>query len=452
MFCPNCGKETPDHSTFCSHCGYKLDAQMPSGQEEPKIPPFSENNQMPDHRKQGTKKIFVLIGAGIAVIAVIVAAVIFFAGRPMTVRLNDYVTFSFTGYNTAGYASADFDRQAFYKDYAGKIKYEAPEGYGEMDDNTICEMFLNACVYGQLNETSDLSNGDEVQYIWSCNDSAADTQFHVKLSYKDMTEKVEGLEEPEEVDPFEHVEMVYSGTAPYGSASVNVNGDEDYLYDISFEVSPSSGLSNGDTVTVTASGYSGDDALLGSYGVTLSNTESSFTVEGLAKYVTSLEEVSDDALAQMQAQSEDVIRADEARGNAENVTLDNLTYMGSYLLSAKNPDSVYGAFDMLYMVYRKDLTFHYDEEGFTDTLSCYYTVRFDDLTVSGGTVSVDLMNYTETSASFDYSVQYGEETYETDGYYVNGYETLDDAFNECVAVNMDIYNYQSSIEEVSESE
>ena len=84
-----------DHSTFCSHCGYKLDAQMPSGQEEPKIPPFSENNQMPDHRKQGTKKIFVLIGAGIAVIAVIVAAVIFFAGRPMTVRLNDYVTFSF---------------------------------------------------------------------------------------------------------------------------------------------------------------------------------------------------------------------------------------------------------------------------------------------------------------------------------------------------------------------
>ena len=34
--------------------------------------------------------------------------------------------------------------------------------------------------------------------------------------------------------------------------------------------------------------------------------------------------------------SEDVIRADEARGNAENVTLDNLTYMGSYLLSAKN--------------------------------------------------------------------------------------------------------------------
>ena len=260
--------------------------------------------------------------------------------------------------------SADFDRQAFYKDYAGKIKYEAPEGYGEMDDNTICEMFLNACVYGQLNETSDLSNGDEVQYIWSCNDSAADTQFHVKLSYKDMTEKVEGLEEPEEVDPFEHVEMVYSGTAPYGSASVNVNGDEDYLYDISFEVSPSSGLSNGDTVTVTASGYSGDDALLGSYGFTLSNTESSFTVEGLAKYVTSLEEVSDDALAQMQAQSEDVIRADEARGNAENVTLDNLTYMGSYLLSAKNPDSVYGAFDMLYMVYRKDLTFHYDEEGF----------------------------------------------------------------------------------------
>ena len=44
------------------------------------------------------------------------------------------------------------------------------------------------------------------------------------------------------------------------------------------------------------------------------------------------------------------------------------------------------------------------------------------------------------------------QTYETDGYYVNGYETLDDAFNECVAVNMDIYNYQSSIEEASESE
>jgi len=41
MFCPSCGNEIPDDSTFCSNCGAKIDASSAVSTEEPVHTPRS---------------------------------------------------------------------------------------------------------------------------------------------------------------------------------------------------------------------------------------------------------------------------------------------------------------------------------------------------------------------------------------------------------------------------
>lgn len=455
MICPKCGQETPDGSAFCQNCGYKLQTDIQPSDTADKN--FGKGFQG-DLKKHRFKKIYALIGAGaIVAIAAVIAIIVFRGSRPVKIRLDDYVSVDFSGYDTKGYASAVFDREAFYDDYSGKIKYETAETYkGQIEDDMACDMLLNMCVYGGLSQTSDLANGDTIEYVWSCDDTLAKEMFNADINYDTISFTVEGLDDTSAVNPFDSIEVVYSGTAPYGAASVNVLSNEDYLGSLQFTVSPQGGLSNGDTVTVSISNLDGslEDSLVQNYGITLDETQTSYTVEGLSEYVTSLDQISEDTLAKMQSQSEDVMRAEAARRSADNASLDQMTYAGSYLLSAKNPDSGYGEYNMLYLVYQLESSIRYEEEDITDSFSYYYTVRFDDLIANtDGTVTVDLSNYSTTSDSFRHTVQYGEESYEQDTYYVYGYETIDSAFNECVAVNMDTYNYQSSMdEEASESE
>lgn len=446
MFCPNCGKHLPDDSTFCDQCGISIEPDPNQG-----TPSFPEEIPVDANVKKGpgamagllqlakehqkATRIFVIAAAAV------IALILFLALKLPTVRLNDYLIVEYSGYNTMGTASYRFDEEEFCRDYAEKIQYQGTEASSFLTGEDLCQMLLQDCVGGELDRTSDLSNGEEVTFVWNCNDDVAKTMFGVNLSYKDLTITIDALEEPQEIDPFANVELTYSGIGPNGEASLTNHAEESYASGIQFDLQPSTGLSNGDTITVSVAQADTEEGLayyLRTYGITFSQTQKEYTVEGLGSYVTKLSEIKDDIFAEMRSQCEDAIRAEAAKTWSDVISLDGLSYQGSYLLTAKNPSDA-RTNNMLYLVYQVQSTANLPEDGVHESFAYYYTVRFDNLTTApDGTVSVSLEDYDTTSNSF--SKEFGNRSFR-----YRGYEDLDSAFQECVSANLEQYAYESNI-------
>lgn len=77
----------------------------------------------------------------------------------------------------------------------------------------------------------------------------------IKLKYEDIEVKAEKLEEAKTFDPFEGIQVTFDGVAPNGYAYVEGNPSASAAQQFGYELDKSEGLSNGDTVTVTACMY-----------------------------------------------------------------------------------------------------------------------------------------------------------------------------------------------------
>ena len=137
-----------------------------------------------------------------------------------TIDLNKYITIEAEGYDSMGTLRCTFDYEAFEKDYDGKIKANVKSsdggtaaeiamvlGFGE----EVVDVFLDYCVYYQLDKRSDLSNGDVVTLTWDCEDEDAKKYFNVQLKYTDIQYTVKELTEVGTFDPFEYVSVEFSG-------------------------------------------------------------------------------------------------------------------------------------------------------------------------------------------------------------------------------------------------
>ena len=449
MFCPHCGHQLAEDAVFCENCGKKVEPEdqpssVPEGRESPqpvvqdsggaaavKISAFLQKNRK-----------FVLIGA--AVVIVVIALVLIIAMMPTKINLNDYITVNFSGYDTRGTATFSIDQEAFSQDFSGKISYQgADQTQLFLDDEALCKRLLNECVGGSLSKTENLSNGEEIIFTWECDDTTANADFGVSLSYEDLPFTVEGLEQAQTVDPFADLEIVYRGIAPDGSIdSITNHSSEPYADELRFSAEPSSGLDNGDTITVSialdAAGL--EDYFLSNYGVLFSETEKTFTVDGLGAYLSALSQIGEDDLTSLTTQGEDVLTSYVAKNWDEIFSLGSMDYLGSYLLTAKDSSRTYRN-NILYLLYEVQVNVNAAEAGIQESFSYYYAVRFEDLIVTpDGTLTVDLSDYSVDSDRF-------QREYDGRRYSFIGYETLEDAFRECVSVNVDQYNYESSLQD-----
>ena len=108
---------------------------------------------------------------------------------------------------------------------------------------------------------------------------------------------------PETADPFATAEVRFSGMSGEGKAEVTLSGT-DYAAETRFEITPSTGLSNGDTVTVRAKAP---------MGWRFEPAEKQFTVEGLTALIRSTDQLEGDNLAAIHANTERLIKEDWAK-------------------------------------------------------------------------------------------------------------------------------------------
>lgn len=402
-----------------------------------------------------------IIAIALGVIAVIVIAVI---GIKATKKIdfNDYIIVEYDGYNTRGTASWRFDSESFEKDYGSKLKFDTKKLEKQLQDANFDylfwygEGFLKATgcewaeemVGGNLETSTQLSNGDEITFVWDDDDIIEmEGYFNYKFKYSDITVEVSGLEELQNFDPFDGVSLIYTGFSPNGNAEVQKSANAGVYQYINYDMDKSSGLSNGDVITVTATyGYGSnlEDYTAENFGMLPSQLTKEYTVEGLGYYASKLSDIPEATLASMQQQGVDILTASAASWD-EHVSLSGISYIGSYLLVAKDSSSSRDKNEIV-LVFKVTTNVDCDDPDTHDMFSYYYALSFYNIVVlPDGVVSVDLSDYDKTSDDFRREYDFGSWWDTTIRWY--GYEKLDSLFNKKVTANLENYSYESSVTE-----
>ena len=215
------------------------------------------------------------------------------------INLNNYISVKFEGDNLAGYGSVSFDKEQFLLDHIGNISFnkENVQVYRELYGNTdksAANAIIRYISVG-LDKHNKLSNGDTVNTVWRIDTEKVETYFEWDYVCTSESFTVSGLKDADVFDPFERLEVTFSGTAPYGSANAYNYGND---YGGTYKVTPNNNLKNGDNVTVT---YSCSDkaTMVTNYGKYPSSFEKTYTVSGLKAYPLSIDDFSDSLLSKV---------------------------------------------------------------------------------------------------------------------------------------------------------
>ena len=387
-------------------------------------------------------------------VGMLFAAVLMLAGcRSTTVNLNDYISVEFIGYDTMGEAEVVFDYDAFNEDYGGEIEVNEDSGMaamGMMAGDSAPELLIDFCVNRSLSQRTGLSNGDVVTLTWNCEDQMAEDYFDCKLEYSDIEYTVEGLTEVELFNPFDYVEIGFSGVSPAIQLTFTPDETRPEMGDIRFSADQTRLLQNGDTVTVYAEitvngGLLVNDSynepvFVERYGEVLSETEKTITIESLPYYISSVDEIPTDLMDEMVAEGESRFRAYVNEEWSNSSDLMGVAYEGNYFLTAKEAGYIGNMSDgnRLYLVYRITALNHETNQP----MDFYYYARFTDIIMQAdGTCTVDFENCAVPQTGWFSSSQFS-----AGGYTYAGYSSLDAFYEDCVESHPEYYNYTSTIQ------
>lgn len=375
------GPRTEETTGPANGAAKSTDGAFSSEAAEEATEAFSESESLhgDGEKKKGSGKLRTIVVAGcVAVIAaVLIPALILTFSKP-TIDLNKYLTITTEGYDGYGKARADIDWDAIEEDYSSSLKFtRAQKDAAKVMDPIDA---LKTSIGVSLDPNTDLSNGSTVTYMWSIPEYATDA-VKCKLEYEAGAYTISDLEEVETFDAFEDLSVEFSGTAPFGEATIEYTGT-DFDKD-QFSCDKRSELSNGDEIEIKLN--TSVEAYASKYGRMPESTTKTYTVSGLDEYVAAFADIPEETLAEIMVNSEDMAIAKVA-SSYNSGSLNNTEYAGYVLLTAKN-DRNTGTINQLYIIYKGDLLQGTDG-GYTRKL--YFPVRYTNvLKSSAGDVTWD---------------------------------------------------------------
>ncbi|MBR1906121.1 MAG: zinc ribbon domain-containing protein [Clostridiales bacterium] len=504
MFCNKCGSQLADNATFCGNCGTPVSAApapaeaapaaeapveaapVPAAPAEaapveaaaveaapaaeaapveaapapaaeattvegaPAAPvapaPAAAQPAAPAAQGQKKKWLMPLIIGGSALFVVIIAVtilVIFLVNRDIKVDLNEFASFEYVGYDSVGEAQFKFDYDKFNEKYEKKLRFTKAGKllYGDMEPCEAFESLMsNYAKNGRVVER-DLKNGDTVTFTWRESLILLLTEsFKVQIDNDKLEGTVQGLSIASTVDIFKDVELVYRGTAPNVSVSIDAGNNP---YGLRFRADKTSGLSNGDVITVTTSrGANLKKYLLENYGVLPEAESKTYTVSGIAAMAMKPEDISSDMMSKIQAQADATNDARLARDiTHDDEKLVSSECIGYYFLTAKRGNS-----NQIIFVYRNVVhnTHTYNKKTYSKDNVFFSFCYINNITVlPDGSSSVDLDSmsmYTSRNVSFKSTVGYQT-------WYYYGFLDMDSLKNQAITRNIDRFDYVDKIDQ-----
>ena len=238
-----------------------------------------------------------------------------------------------------------------------------------------------------------LSNGDEIVVKIMDEDDKAHVEFLAEAygivpSALSKTIVVSGLEEVEAFDPFEDLEVSFTGFNGRGRLELENKSELEackYLY---FEADKDYELSNGDEIRVFFDFDDDDRAEWADvYGMIPAYTEKTYVVSGLERYATSYEEIKD-VVDDMYDFMKGKLEEEYADRGQYGFSLEELSYTGYYFMK-DDPSDDDDLGNMLYMVIHEIVG---SDKG--EKKECWTVVMFYDVKCAGDEPVFDPDNMT----------------------------------------------------------
>lgn len=382
MYCRKCGVENEKGAKFCKSCGEPMEVEnfekrdsMTETVPQPAMGNRENNNQAPV--KNNLPKISGkwIVGIG-AVVALAIGMICIVNHMGKKVDLNDYITVSFEGYDTCGTAKVEFDTEAFKEKYQNKVKADddMPVWTASLYGDTPIERLATTCsLSNHLDKQNNLANGNTITLKWSIDTEDIKNKYGLTVNAEEKSYTVEGLQAIETFDPFEGVEVNFSGVSPYGQVEVAYpegNG-------LDYSIDNNGNLRNGEKVTVTVSyGWSNEENYIEQYGKKPNVMSKKYTVEGLDEYILDYAEIPDELKSKMKKEAEDIIVADAAKNYDVANKLGDIAYVGYAFCAPKDDAENFNVNNCAVMIYKGTVT---NAENAFSPVEVYFPVVFNNL-------------------------------------------------------------------------
>lgn len=300
----------------------KVESNVPAKEQvEAKVD--SNNTQVPkedtkanSEKKKSKAKVIVTIVILVLIAAVVAVYFLVFARK--TIDLSEFIDVEYHGYD--GYAYADVSISKDLKKY--------------LDDSSLYKKFVEK-VEMTVKDNENLSNDDEIEIKVKISETWLKNN-KLKLKDNKVTVKVKDLEKAEVVDVFEGIEVEITGISPNLNVSVNNNNSDSFIRTVSYYTSESSGLSNGDVITITANynSYTAEEQ-----GVVVAKDTMEYKIENQPEYVMSASELKEDILNVIKPELQKKVK-EEADNNSSALVYHNYNQDYGTEYSVSEPELV----------------------------------------------------------------------------------------------------------------
>lgn len=475
-FCENCGNQLLDQDVFCANCGTAVKNEMPASEVNSENSTIDkteniENNSQAENvtgsaqptenapatpatpvtaynaygQAAGTatgntstgtgnsagvffaslmKKKKILIPAVAAVLLLIIGIVV--AGQlKKRVNINDFIEVKFDGYNTGGTATCNLDEEGFARAILKAQGKTATDS--DIDDFYYdnIKLFNENYFDYSIDKSEDLSNGDKVK-LEIKSKKELEESLDVNLVFKNKEYKVADLKVAKEIDPFETLDVTFSGTSPSARVNIKNNATDDYLETLYFSADNSGSIKKGDKVTIT---LKVDPKVAIKKGYIFQSLSKEYTCDKVDEYLTDLTTISKTNYTKLQTEAKEKIESYFAK-NSEYIGYSDLKYMGSYLLTSKTSSIGNEA----YVIYSVKVSCKTTSKTNTfEPTTVYIPVNIDSVLIkASGDMTYSVSSYLEGTTKLAYSYYS----------YVSGYTDGTEMYNKLITAYKDKYKYQ----------
>ncbi len=418
--CMKCGFELTEDGMFCAKCGTKVE---------------NVNEEQKEVEKQETKKKVFIGGIGAAGIALIAIIIMLVSGQAKVININDYMSVSYSGYETYGVATIEFDTTALKASIlengidADNIYTDNMYSVWGMTEDDI-EEYMAEVLIDTITATADadygtLSNGDEIVVSITYDESLAE-DYGVKFKTNEEKFVVSDLGEITTIDPFADIELMFTGASPAVNVEVVNNSTIELLKNTNYIIEATSGYAIGDVIEVT---IDMTEEMANRQGYSFTTLTKEYTCENVDRYVTSIEDLNEENLASLQEEVEEYL---DSYLYSEGITTEGYTFEGTYCLYPK--ESTTSGKYILYLVYSVQAS--YESRSFTiESETLYLPVYLTSVIVTDN----ETLSYNASNMGVSYVYPSGLQT----GYfhYTNGYINSTTMYDGIITANKAEYEY-----------